>query len=80
MDPLYWINRVIEGDTLFGVSIWVACVLAYLLAGFARWPRWARTLYFVALSAGLMVLAHYAVDELQNWWTTPLGPPLEIIR
>lgn len=80
MNEFYWINRVIVGDTLFGLSIWATGILAFLLASWARWPKWAKFLYFVTLSCGLMILAHYAIDALQNWWTTPLGPALEIER
>ena len=76
----YWINRVITGDTLMGLSIWLACTYAYLLAGCAKWPAWARAVYFVALSFCLMVLAHMIVDEIQIWWVTPLGEHMTIRR
>ncbi len=76
----YWIDRIISGDTLFGLSIYGACLLAYLLAGLARWPRWVRGVYFGLLAFGLMVIMHMAVDQLQNWYVTPLAPHMQIIR
>jgi hypothetical protein len=33
----YMIDRIIVGDTLFGLFIWLACVIAYVLAACARW-------------------------------------------
>jgi hypothetical protein len=76
----YWINRVIIGDTLFSLAIWAGCIVAYLLTGPARWPKWGKALYFIALSFGLMVLAHYVIDALQNWWVTPIDEPMRIVK
>lgn len=81
MHITYWITRIIIGDTLFGLSIWACCVLAYLLANAAkRWGSGTRLLYFVILSFCLMALAHYAVDQLQLWYITPINEPMHIIR
>jgi len=77
----YWLNRIIIGDTLFGIAIWVSCTIAYVLSNAARrWPSIVRGLYFFVLSFLLMVIAHYIIDALQIFWVTPLGEPMHIVK
>lgn len=72
------IDRIITGDTLFGIAIWSSAVIAYFLTSLASWSPWKRFLYFVALSFALMMLSHIIVDAIQVLYVTPLGEHMDL--
>lgn len=77
----YWINRIITGDTLFHIAIWISCIISYSIARMAkRWSPLAKFVYFVIMSFALSVYAHYLIDKLQIFWVTPLNEPMFIER
>jgi hypothetical protein len=73
--------RFMAGDLIWSMPIVLAGCLSIIPAVFPR-RRWVRfTLFmvlFLFLSLSLHLLLDAPIHALQAWWTTPLGPPLNL--
>ena len=73
------LSRILSGDMIWFAMGGASALVGWLSAGMLR-NRWARIACGLALACLFVWLAHTAFEYFWAWYTTPLGPGLELTR
>ena len=71
--------HLLSGDMIWFALGGTASLVGWLSAGILR-NRWARIIGGLLLACLCVWLAHQGYEIFHAWYTTPLGPGLELSR
>ena len=73
------LSRILSGDFVWFALGGLSSLAGWLSVGWLR-NRWARVACGLALACAGVWLAHQGYEAFHAWYTTPLGPGLELTR
>jgi len=71
--------RILSGDMIWFALGGLSSIIGWLSVCWLR-NKWARIIIGAILSCLGILLAHALFEVFMSWYTTPLGPGLELSR
>ena len=66
------------GGDLIWFALGGACAIGFSALALPIRNPWFRVFAYIMLGIAGILLAHWAYEIFHTWYTTPLGPPLQI--